>query len=186
MQHIVSSDLRRALQTAELVAAALGTGSDAIIALPGLRERHLGVLQARAAGARRSCRAAPRPTRLPVTWAAVVSQKAWSPRRDFHITRQAGRRAQLRPAAQAQHCSEPSGRRHRASLQAPRPQGLTRVEAAATAPLEYAALASADGAPSGGETVGQLRRRSTAGEPPARRQRTATPTACSLQSVSVC
>jgi len=76
VQHIVSSDLRRALQTAELVAAALGISSDAITALPGLRERHLGVLQARAAGARRSCRAAPRPTRLPVTWAAVVSHKA--------------------------------------------------------------------------------------------------------------
>ena len=78
------------------------------------------------------------------------------------------------------------GGRHRASLRGPRPQGLTRGEAAATAPSEYATLASADGAPSGGETVGQLRRRSTAGAPPARRQRTAAPTACSLQSVSVC
>ena len=47
---IYTSDLRRALHTAQAVASALGRGQDAVVALPSLRERHLGILQARRAG----------------------------------------------------------------------------------------------------------------------------------------
>lgn len=47
VHRIFSSDLRRALHTAQEVAVALGLGASAVTALPELRERHLGILQAR-------------------------------------------------------------------------------------------------------------------------------------------
>lgn len=49
IERIYTSDLRRALHTAQAVASALGRGQDAVVALPSLRERHLGILQARCA-----------------------------------------------------------------------------------------------------------------------------------------
>ena len=63
LARIYTSDLRRALHTAQAVASALGHCQDAVVALPSLRERHLGVLQVRralnpktyVAGSRRCC-----------------------------------------------------------------------------------------------------------------------------------
>ena len=118
LARIYTSDLRRALHTAQALASALGHGQDAVVALPSLRERHLGDLQARRA-------------ERPLI---------------------AGRQALLRKL-----------------LARGRPpcawQGLTRREAAAKQPDAYAALVSTDAAaaPPGGESVGQLRSRCTAG-----------------------
>jgi len=109
VQRIVSSDLRRALQTAELVAAALGFGSDAIIALPGLRERHLGVLQARA----RACPPLTPGHPAAPTAACHTGCSAVAEARGVLgaiVKRRPGRRAQLRPGAQARRCSGAWGR----------------------------------------------------------------------------
>ena len=50
IERIYTSDLRRVLHTAQAVAGALGHGQGTVVALPSLRERHLGILQARRAG----------------------------------------------------------------------------------------------------------------------------------------